>query len=284
MKKIAGVVILYNPGNDTLDNILTYNDNLDTLIVMDNSDFPNEWLVKELRTISKVQYIKNSENMGIAYPLNRALEMTKEHYQWLLTMDQDSSFKEGEFSKYIKNLETIDCDVYGLTPIFCGDRVSLKDEDRSIIEHCITSGMLLKIQAAITVGGFDELLFIDAVDDEFCYRANVAGMGKIIRDNTIMLNHSIGAPKMHRLLGIKNYETDNHNYIRKYYMFRNYLYVGKKYPEKKKFYRSVLINNFIKILLGEKDKKRKIKSAILGYKDYIQGNMGKKIIAKEGKA
>ena len=61
--KIAGVVILYNPEDDVYDNIMTYASSLDTLYILDNSDCPNTDVIKQIKTIPCVRYIKHGCNM-----------------------------------------------------------------------------------------------------------------------------------------------------------------------------------------------------------------------------
>ena len=72
----------------------------------------------------------------------------------------------------------------------------------------------------------------------------------------------------------------NHNYIRKYYMIRNGLYVWKKYHflNNKKFFKDYLKANWnmiVEIILIEKDKFRKLKYCYLGIRDFFNDKMGK---------
>lgn len=51
------------------------------------------------------------------------------------------------------------------------------DIDYRLIEKggCITSGNIINISIALSCGGFDENLFIDSVDEEFCIRCQKYG-------------------------------------------------------------------------------------------------------------
>src|SRR5437016_4565785 len=56
-------------------------------------------------------------------------------------------------------------------------------------EHLITSGSIINLAAR--TGGFDEHLFIDMVDIEYCYKSIAAGY-KIIQFKNILLEHRLG--------------------------------------------------------------------------------------------
>ncbi|MGL5050183.1 MAG: glycosyltransferase family 2 protein, partial [Fusobacteriaceae bacterium] len=59
-----------------------------------------------------------------------------------------------------------------------------------------------------------------------------------------------------------------HSAIRKFYIFRNSLYIMKLYPEYRNQYIKKLFKEVIKILFLEKDKIDKIKSIFSGVKSY----------------
>ena len=91
MSKIAAVVILYNPELSILENIKSYIDQVEKLYVVDNSEASNESLIQEIKSFSKIEYIPNKYNIGIAAALNiGARKAIEEGFDYLLTMDQDS--------------------------------------------------------------------------------------------------------------------------------------------------------------------------------------------------
>lgn len=277
MCKIAGVVILFNPQNDVYNHIMTYCSDLDTLFVIDNSEKEFS-IVKKIEKILNVIYIKNEENMGISYSLNLALKLSKNKYQYLLTMDQDSFFKTGEFSKYLN--EAMPCfkeDILITSPYLEGEKNFIKGYSANVkqIASCITSGSIVDINKAILIGGWDEKMFIDEVDNEFCYRGEEHGLKTLCIIN-ITLQHKLGNPERHTILGIKEYKATNHNYIRQYYIMRNRLYNMNKHPKHRAFLIKASVKWLIKILIAEKDKKRKLNSMYEGIKDYYSNRMGKK--------
>ena len=100
---LSATVVLYNPQEDVFSNICSYGDLVDYLIVIDNSVTVNQNLKLKLQNKfqSKLFYIENNENLGIATALNigtnKAINLGS---AWNLTMDQDSRFIN--FKHYIK--------------------------------------------------------------------------------------------------------------------------------------------------------------------------------------
>src|SRR5690606_22933163 len=105
----------------------------------------------------------------------------------------------------------------------------------------ITSGTLLNLKSFVHVGKFDERLFIDGVDDEYCFRLQKSGY-KVIQFENILLNHRLGKEVQVRNFGVGRKVTRNvFSAIRLYYMVRNYHLIlkeyGKQFPgQRKKYY------------------------------------------------
>lgn len=272
--RLAGVVTLYHPKHDVFDNIMSYADALDMLLVCDNSEKPARELGRKLMEYENISYMAFEENMGIAFPLNKALA-NAEGCDWLLTMDQDSRFEPGGFQQYmqavreIMNRET-ECAAFAVR--LSSDRPAF-DASYQDVPVAITSGSVVNVKVALAVGGFDEDLFIDEVDHEFCYRLRSHGY-KIIRVNSVVMAHSIGQSERRSFLW-KTPLVYHHPAIRKYYITRNRIYVQKKYPTVRKKYLYLIMRNFITVLLYEKQKIKKIRYMIYGLYDGLLGRMGK---------
>lgn len=273
---IAGVVVLYYPQSDVVDNILSYLSDLDVLYVIDNSEQCNKQVIEQLTKYPNIQYIALGKNCGIAYALNLALQKSAS-YDYLLTMDQDSRFFTGEFRKYkIKVLQSLRPDIaiysinYGPDIENCG-----KECKDVFIEKAITSGSIINVKVANEIGGFNTALFIDGVDHEYCYRIR-AKEYSILRFGNIFMEHHIGNPTVHHFLWRKAVSS-NYNVIRRYYITRNniYLFFICHYRQSRKALISVLLKDPIKILLYENEKIRKFKAIVWGILDAINGNMGK---------
>lgn len=279
MNKLAGVVILYKPETDMFKNLRSYLPFLDVLYVADNTEekakFPPDF------PETNIHLIQDGENRGIAYRLNQAATLAKEKgYRWLLTMDQDSFFDQAQLTQYIDCLQRFD---NSATVAMFGVEYNRKNAAAGCaceaVSYHITSGSLLNLDLFSTIGRFDENLFIDEVDLEYCYRANIAGY-KVIKFNNIYLNHSLGTVRYHRSL--KNFKLTPralHSPVRVYYMIRNYLYVSKKYPgqfPEDRSYRLKTIRNRIKNnLLYGNQRLLLLKMIVKAFLDYRNNRWGK---------
>lgn len=273
--RLAGVITLYHPNKNVLSNIKTFLDQLDILYVLDNTENPDISIKKLFSEIEKVKYVAFGDNMGIAYAMNYALKAS-DGYDFLLTMDQDSHFMPGMMAKYkqaIEEQEKINPQRTGVYSVNFDQRVDAVIPGYKKIDVAITSGSIIPVHIAKAVGGVDETLFIDEVDNEFCYRIKKNGYD-ILEFPSIILKHSLGHQTFHQILGF-HYNTFNHNALRKYYMTRNRIYVLKKYPEIRCWYIKNIIKDVIKVILAENDKKHKINYIIKGMRDGINNHMGK---------
>lgn len=273
--KIAGVVILYHPDKNVCVNIETYLSFLDTLYVIDNTERPDEEIVDSVKKLSKVKYIAFYENKGMAYALNYALtKAASDNYNFLLTMDQDSSFTSEYLKQYIRRIHASEQQ--------CNDIVSYAvnygplDKDKvenQIITYYITSGSVLNVSKTLELGGFDEKLFIDQVDSEFAYRVRLRKQ-KIVTFFDIYMNHHLGDTRWYHV-GKYKFAVLNHGPIRKYYIFRNLIYVMKKYDFLKKAYCEYIVKELIKVLFFEKDKLKKLRYIFMAFQDARRGKYGK---------
>lgn len=278
---IAGVVVLYNPDDIILSNINSYINDIDTLFAVDNSEIVNQSFIEQLAKNSKIQYISNGGNQGIAHALNvganKAVELG---YEWLLTMDQDSQVTQTMLQEMFecahdKNLSTISI----IAPFHANPyHTSLASEEQCLSALVImTSGNLLNLSAYKVIGPFLEEFFIDYVDNEYCLRSNKMGY-HVIQASRAILNHNLGELKRHKFLWKRFYST-NHSPIRRYYAFRNRSKIIKIYkeyfPDYCKFEKSRFFVDAVIVLLYEKQKFKKFKMMLRGYLDYKRNVFGK---------
>lgn len=265
--KICSLTIWFNPGEQEKINIESYRKDVECIIIVDNSEKENYKLIQHL---NNVIYISNKENLGIATALNMGCKKAIElGFDWILTMDQDSSFKT-VFKDYRNKAEKM-INLSNEIGLFAAK--TSENEEHGYVDSVITSGNLVRLKAFNQVEGFDESFFIDEVDHDFCNRLRKKGY-KIYKFEDVILNHKIGNSRIIRIFG-KEIIVLNHNYIRKYYISRNRFYMSKRYPEYSKDYMKQNLIDFIKIILGEKDKIRKIKYMIKGYLDFKKNMKGK---------
>lgn len=277
MIKVNGVVIWYNPTDENIKNIENYVGDLEKLYIVDNSSEDNSDKLEILQDIkNKIEYIPLLKNKGIAYALNIGLENSiKDKVDYLLTLDQDSSFFEKEMLKKYFNLiekDKEDCALYGVATT-AESRKNEEMPDFTEVGMLITSGMMINLKKIDILGKFKEELFIDEVDIEYCYRALKLGE-KVKKANNILLKHKIGNSKVYKIFGRKLTKVTHHNYIRRYYLIRNKLYMIQMFPEEQKAYKRRIRREIKNIILFENDKLRKLKMCWLAYKDFKMGKMG----------
>ncbi len=274
--KINGVVVLYNPEETIIDNITSYLDNVEKLYIIDNSESKNTELINEIVSISKkCIYIDNNGNQGIAHALNVGARLAIENAaDWLLTMDQDTSFSENDLIKIQEELLAVDSTN---TAIVSPSHYLGDDIKPFYNEIVMTSGNLINLHLFEKIGEFDENLFIDSVDTEYCLRI-YSMKYKIKRIPSVILNHNLGDIKEYKILGVK-FKPTNHNPIRRYYITRNRFYVWDKYntlyPSFIKWEKMATVKELIKVILFEKDKLKKIQFSLNGYIDYKKNKSGK---------
>jgi len=280
MIKVAGVVIAYFPDfSKLIFNIDTYIDNLEQLFIVFNSPVsPDEVsLLQSKYTKSKVQLIINQKNTGIASALNHvALKVANLGFDWLLTMDQDSYFQNDAFFKLFEVANKQKVAIFSPNAV-----IALQDNSKEIGETeeilcTITSGNLINLEIWKLISGFEEKLFIDEVDNDYCLKAVSNGF-KIIRFNNVHLVHKLGEIKEVSFL-FKKYTIITHPPIRAYYIFRNNLFIFHKYKKTfPKFVRSrkiVLLKVFIKILVFSKKRIQIFRFILAGIRDYYNNSYG----------
>jgi rhamnosyltransferase len=225
---IAGVVILYHPDMELLSaNIQTYFSGLKQLYVYDNSETKTPDIEEALAKINpSIQYKFFNTNEGIAKRLNQAMDQAAlNQYDYLLTMDQDSSFKVGDFEKYKTLIQSSTYNNVAQFGVNCQPDFTQPKEQPEEALTLITSGSILNLSLIKNIGPFNEAFFIDFVDAEFSYRVIQNGYLNLMFSN-IVLNHALGTLVEGRSLGnFKKSMRIIHAPIRVFYIVRNGLYL-----------------------------------------------------------
>ena len=177
--KISATVILYNPDDEIFENISSYSNDVDSLIVVDNSTRHDANLVDRLhKNFKNMIYINNNANLGIATALNIGCdEAIKSGSDWILTMDQDSKFIN--FKHYKQCL--LNLDSYENIALLCANtnwseelgipkNPSFDNEEKF---SAITSANFLNLKLFEQIGRFEDKLFIDLVDYDYCIRVQI---------------------------------------------------------------------------------------------------------------
>ena len=290
MSKVAAIIVSYNPDKNLLDSVNLLISQVEKIIIVDNGSIEEKR--KDISSIKdidneRIEVIFNEENLGIATALNIGVrEALKQGFNWILTMDQDSKASKDMVEKMFEVYNNIDEKerkaILSIFPNFVDERIQSIEENSVMntyeyVDADITSGNLVKAEVFDKVGFFDDSLFIDLVDTDFCMRLNEKNI-KMIKVRDAILYHSLGESQSVKSIFGK-FNTSNHSALRRYYMTRNRFYIWEKYKDLNSFTlnrdKKLFKKEFIKIILGEKDKVNKIKMVFKGYKDYKKGIRGK---------
>lgn len=278
---IAALVIVYNYDASIVENILSYSGQVKKVFIVDNSDaaHANRSIFNK---IENTEYWSAGENIGISMAINlTAKKAIEEGFNWLITFDQDSVAEEAMIDKmkaFILRYEKQDIGI--LAPVIKSSFIRFKKlkTEFSYFDSVIQSGALHNLVAFEEVQGYDEKLFIDQVDIEYCIRLRTYGY-KIIKLNDTVLVHNVNDEKV-KLLYIdgRKYFVDKYSPMRYYYIIRNNLYCKHKYRKKDKVYALECKNAIIVLketLRYDNNKKEKRKAVRRAYTDYYFKRMGK---------
>lgn len=269
--KCCAGIVTYNPDIYLLrQNIEAIIKQVACVVIVDNGSSNELDIIKLVEEYNAITLVPLKCNKGIAYALNCIAKFSLlNSHPWFLTLDQDSVCPSNLIESYSKFTENDSCGI--ITPRI---RLRIDDPKRNanlppyeFIDVAITSGCLMRYEAYTKAGGFWNFLFIDKVDDDICYEIRKAGY-KIIRDNNVLLNHQIGNPQKKKILGFQYY-TDSYSAFRYYYIARNTIIVYSFNNNVRQVYSS-LLKRFVKILIGENNKKNKMTNFLHGVYDGLK--------------
>ena len=246
MKVFAGIV-LYKPNKERLhDCLLNILDQFEEIILFDNVGDQNS--LQDAN--AKISYYTENKNQGVAYALNVIFKVAKEKgADWVVTLDQDTIIpvdyrRKCEKLFGIPNVAIIAPQVIDKRrPYF---KAIVRNEFFIDIDYCITSASCTNINIWEKLGGFDEWLFIDFVDGDYCKRIKIEGY-RILQLSDVIIDQEFGdislkSPwKVKFFLWLskvmKNINVAKLSYnkkvkpLRVYYVHRNLLYLNKKYQK-----------------------------------------------------
>jgi len=218
-------------------------------------------------------YDNTQENRGLPAVYNDALsQASSAGCTHLMILDQDSRFTKAVLDQYLscigRNKEN---GVILFSPKHRG--VSSQGCAFKKDRMSLSSGWVIDVSHAKSIGGFDESFFIDEVDHEFVLRAWSKGYTTISFDN-IVLSHRLG--KKHAVWKIRYtcYRPERY-----YYMLRNFLFLFDRYAGHAfvKERRGYMLKFFLKSLCFCSNRYKIVKMLYRGYKDYRARNQGKRI-------
>ncbi len=243
--KVAAGIVLFYPDKERLRKCLdSLRKQVPCIIIFDNST--NETSV--FNDEKDIIYLTHHKNYGVSFALNEIFKKGRAlGFEWIITMDQDTIVPDSMVSNFSKYF------AFDNVGIICPQVIDKRrkymyaeepKEDISFIDSCITSASCTKISIWEEIGGFDNFLFIDFVDTDYCKRLILNGY-KIIRCNHIVIDQQFGNISLKSTFVVKFYVNlsnllKNKNIaklsyhkevspLRVYFVHRNLLYLNKKF-------------------------------------------------------
>lgn len=285
----VAIVVTYNPNVKVAHNLRELSKQISRIIVIDNGSEKKKinGLCEQFSSDKNIEFIFFNENCGIAKALNRGIDLAiKEGYLLAFTFDQDSCITENFINSMLDTYNFLELNSTSNLALISPNFV-LSNPEKTIKSECLhkvksidsamTSGNLLNLnilQSRIPL--FNEKLFIDYVDHDFCLSLLDTGY-KLFESENSYLIHQLGNYSAHKLFGIV-IKTTNHNATRRYYMARNRVFIYKKYFKKhskwviKDGY--CFIKELCKIVLFEKNKRKKLGLTLKGITDGVLNKFG----------
>tara|TARA_B100000886_G_C20381992_1_gene474319 strand:+ start:386 stop:1222 length:837 start_codon:yes stop_codon:yes gene_type:complete len=275
--KVSLISVFFHPSNEDIQSFLNISKIFNYSYCFLNSKITNS----QKEAIKKNSYILgNCKNLGLSKAYNfQFKEVLKYPVDYVFIIDQDSRFEKEKLNslfKKVNNLRNVqnNIGIYSLCPIIDTKKPkSKKNIEFSKKDFVINSGSLVNIKAWSDIGGYDEKLFIDAIDYDFCKRLKLKGWD-ILQSNNIYFEHSLGNRKK-ILWGLFNYSS--YKEFRHSTIMQSRLYLYKKFKAKKlsiNFFTNqfILICKIIKqyliVIFFEQEKSKIIKSLNKLIKNY----------------
>lgn len=299
--KLAGVIVTYNPPSGLADRVRAVLAQTDFVVIVDNGSATAPdlgALPAELH--SRVQLIRNASNIGLAAALNQGISLGRDlGASAALLLDHDSlpqpglvaalcaaragPAAEAPIAVRVPAIRYAHPDIACRWPSSSGHRgpcfhfvYAAQLRAPTPVDLAIGSGMLVDVAAWERIGRFDEGLFIDLVDTEFCLRARAKGY-QIVAVPGPALQHELGAVTRRRLLGVPVFPT-HHSATRHYYINRNRITLARRYarvfPGWLAYELLGAIKLAIKALLFETDRLTKLRYMVRGTLAGLQGHSG----------
>lgn len=269
--KFACCIPLYHPDNDICDVLEEYFKVFTKVYIFDNTENGSSKDIIKYIESKGGEILATGDNEGLAYAYNQCcLKAVLEEIAFLALFDQDSTPNANNIAllqNYICENASENVAIYGPEIFKKGEKIFVSDQIEEV-SLMVSSGSFINLNVYKQTNGFDEKLFIDMVDTDYCLTVRELGF-KIVKVGKSFMIHNIGIPK--RFLWK---EVNQHTALRMYYMTRNTLYCKQKHGEKVNilFY---ILDRMRHVLVYEDDKLDKCRMIIKGYRDFINNKFGK---------
>ncbi|BAB60024.1 rhamnosyl transferase [Thermoplasma volcanium GSS1] len=260
---IAALIVTYNPDKRLIESLTKLEKLVDFVVIVDNNSNKSPVLDYISNNIFNDRYlIQLEDNLGIAYALNTGIKyiLEKGHYDYILTLDQDTVPLIDDIKELIKRANSIYSNI-GIIALI--SKMDPKIPEFTDVKFPMTSGNIVKSEIFKYIK-YREEFFIDSVDFDFDYNVRMHGY-RIIQYNYRAIDHNVGITKN----GFP-YESSE----RLYYIIRNSTVL---FGENKITFRMYIFQAFYWITMGliHWEILKTAKSSVKGFKDGVNKKLGK---------
>lgn len=255
MPDVSAVVVTYNCGGGIAETLSAILGQVQHIYIVDNGSGreTTQALSQFAASNPSTHLTFNPVNLGIAAAQNQGIARAlAAGTEWVLLLDHDSIPEKDMVSRMLEQWQSLgDAGVGIVAPLlaeqslpyaarylvprgklgFSRQRLTRGENLRDAV-MVIASGCLIHAETLRVAGHMREDFFIDNVDHEFCLRARSRGF-KILVTGYAVLYHRQGNKTRHNIGGIE-VVTSNYAPLRRYYTFRNRMFLlrlhGKRYP------------------------------------------------------
>lgn len=285
---VCAVIITFRPQISVLDNLAKLRSQVGGLVVVDNGSSAESLAPLRAATHEmNFTLVENGVNLGIAAALNVGVQWAKaQGYEGVALFDQDSTVTGGFIHTMLGhyNGHSHRHDLAIVAPVY-KSMVTGRTEYPHVARDgepvvVMTSGSLMPMKIFEKCGWFEEDLFIDQVDHEYCLRVRSQGHRITLCDRAVLI-HEAGAPRPYKVVLSRRIETGSYSAKRRYYINRNTTVMILRYwltaPAWSLRAWSQMIKNIAKVLLVGDAKWQTVRFVSLGVFDGLRGRMGKTI-------
>ncbi len=277
---IATTVVLYFPDASAIQRLSLYAEYVDVLIIVDNTDGVD--LSDQFKGMPRSCYVAHRSNMGVAFALNVAANAAIERgCSWMIMLDQDSVLNKQTHESLKECVSALDRRSVGLVSAVQVSKASDSARHQNLgdavdVAHVMTSGSVLNLDAYRHCGPFEDKLFVDLIDTEYCLRLGSAGY-RVLQLTRVYLDHSLGESIEGTIFGIK-LRFNDHKPLRSYYYVRNGCYVAIKFFR----YRPGMLASIcfqigkavVRAVVFQDRKISRLKMMLLGFLHFCAGRYG----------
>ena len=273
-KDLAIIVVWYNPSATQISNSKRLAALHNPVLIIDNSPEVSSSAITE---VPGSHYYWMEENLGIATALNIGCRLAVARgSEYALMLDQDSVLSPSMLQKHFSDAENLFMEQrVAVVATVSQLKIGQSSQQAIDVKSAITSGSIIRLSAWRDIGGFNNALFIDQVDHDFCIRLRLRGL-RILVNPAIEMLHSVGEPVENKFLGFR-ITSSNHHWLRRYYQVRNSLYLRSWYPAESKpliLYLRDIFEMLIGIVALERDRRRKLNAMLIGALDFKGNRLG----------